>query len=83
MSQEREGRPRDLRKYARRTRRGLVLGALLLIVLVGNGLIWAAYGLGAARAGLLCTGIALGPVLLIVVWLALLDWFLGRRGRDG
>jgi hypothetical protein len=64
---------RDLRKYARQTRVRLAAGALLLLFLVGDGLIWLFYGRGAAIMGLLCILVGLVPIVLVVLVLFLLE----------
>lgn len=73
---------RDLRAYARSTQVRLILGGLLIILVVGNGLIWLIYGTGAARLALLCTGVGLAPGLLIVIWLWGVDWIVRRARGD-
>jgi hypothetical protein len=72
---------RDLRAYARSTQVRLALGGLLLMVLVGNGLIWWIYGPAAVRASLLCTAVGLGPVVLIVIGLELLAFIARKAGK--
>ena len=64
---------RDLRRYARQTRTRLIIGALLLLFVVGDGLIWVIYGKGAALMGALCILAGLFPVLLVVLVLWLLE----------
>lgn len=73
---------RDLRKYMQATNVRLIIGALILLFVVGLGLIWWAYGFGAAVFGFLCMLGALIPVGLIVLLLNLSDWILKRAGRD-
>ena len=73
---------RDLRKYMRDTNVRLIAGALLLLFIVGDGLIWIIYGPGAAVMGLLCILAALVPVVLILLLLALSDWIVKRANRD-
>ncbi len=68
---------RDLRKYARSTTTRLILGALVLLFLVGDGLIALIYGRQAGVFALLCTGIGLLPLILIAAWL----WLMGRIAR--
>jgi protein-S-isoprenylcysteine O-methyltransferase Ste14 len=46
--------PRDLRKYANSTTKHLVIGAMVLLFVVGLGLIALFYGMSAAWMGLLC-----------------------------
>ena len=73
---------RDLRKYARQTNVRLAAGALLILLLVGDGLIYFIYGTGAAVTGLLCLLAGLSPIVLIVLSLAILDWIQKRANRD-
>jgi hypothetical protein len=73
---------RDLRKYARQTNFRLIVGALLLLFIVGDGLIYAIYGPSAAVTGLLCILGGLVPVGLIVLALLLLDWITKRANRE-
>jgi hypothetical protein len=73
---------RDLRKYARQTNFRLIVGALLLLFIVGDGLIYAIYGSSAAVTGLLCILGGLVPVGLIVLALLLLDWITKRANRE-
>ncbi len=72
----------DLRKYASQTTFRIVVGALLLLFIVGVGLIWVIYGPGAAVMGFLCLLGALLPIGL--VWLSLfgLDKLVNRLNRD-
>lgn len=73
---------RDLRKYIRDTNVRLVVGALLLLFIVGLGLIWAIYGFGAAVSGLLCILSAFIPIGLIFLALYGLDWIVKRANPD-
>jgi hypothetical protein len=68
---------RDLRRYARSTTTRLILGALVLLFLLGDGLIALIYGRQAGVFALLCTGIGLLPLALIAAWL----WLIGRIAR--
>jgi len=72
---------RDLRAYSRRTQIGLALGALTLLLLVGDGLIWLIYGSAAAGLALLCTAIGVAPLLLIWLALAGIGWLAKRLDR--
>ena len=60
---------KDLREYARQTRTRLILGFLILVFLVGDGLIFVLYGREAGVFGLICIGGALIPVLFIALFL--------------
>jgi len=73
---------RDLRSYMKDTNVRLIVGALLLLFVVGDGLIWWIYGLGAAVMGLVCMLGAFVPIGLIFLLLNLSDWILKRAGRD-
>jgi hypothetical protein len=65
---------RDLRCYARQTNVRLIGGALLLLFIVGDGLIYLIYGKSAALMGLLCLLAGLTPVALTLIVLSLLVW---------
>jgi len=73
---------RDLRKYAQQTNVRLVAGALILLFIVGDGLIYFLYGGGAALLGLLCLLAGLTPAVLIVLVLLFFDWIRKRANRD-
>jgi hypothetical protein len=73
---------RDLRKYTRQTNVRLIAGALLLLFIVGDGLIYLFYGKGAAILGLLCLLGGMIPVVLTMLVLLLLDWIRKRVDRD-
>ncbi len=64
---------RDLRAYARQTRTRLIIGALALFLIVGEGLIYLIYGPQAAATGLICMGAGMLPVILVIVILQVLD----------
>ena len=69
---------RDLRKYHRQTINRLILGGLLLLLVVGDGLIYAIYGRESAFFGLLCIFAGLSPLVLIWLALAIIDWIAKR-----
>jgi len=69
---------RDLRKYTKETNVRLALGAFILLLVVGVGLIWVIYGGGAAGMGLTCLLAALFPVILILSVFLVIDWILSR-----
>ena len=73
---------RDLRKYAQDTNTRLVIGAFLLLFLVGDGLIYLFYGKGAALMGLLCLLAGVSPLLLILLVMLVLDWIVKRANED-
>jgi hypothetical protein len=80
MSPDRPRR-RDLRAYARSTQARLIAGALLLVFLVGDGLVWAAYGRQAAAFAVLCTALGVAPVLAIWAGLLIVEWVVKRADR--
>jgi hypothetical protein len=73
---------RDLRKYMKDTNTRLIVGALLLLFVVGSALIWWIYGFGAAVMGFVCLLAAFVPIGLIFLVLNLSDWILKRAGRE-
>ena len=73
---------RDLRAYARQTNLRLIAGALLLVFVLGDVLIYLVYGLQAALMGLLCIGAAILPVLLVIVILGLIDWLVKKANPE-
>jgi hypothetical protein len=73
---------RDLRRFARQTNIRLIVGALLLVFILGDGLIYVIYGPGAAVMGFTCLLAGLAPILLILLALALIDWIVKRANRD-
>ncbi len=72
---------RDLRQYARQTNVRLIAGALLLLFIVGDGLIYLIYGVGPALMGLLCLGAGLVPIGLTLLVLWLLGWISRHADR--
>jgi len=71
-----------MRKYARQTNFRLIAGALGLLFIVGDGLIFLIYGSSAALMGLLCLLIGMTPVVLVTLIILFLDWVAKRANRD-
>lgn len=69
---------KDLREYAKQTNVRLVLGAFILLFVVGVGLIWLIYGEGAAGLGFTCLLAALFPVILILFVFIAIEWIVKR-----
>ena len=69
---------RDLRKYTKQTNFRLLLGAFILLFIVGVGLIWLIYGKGAGGMALVCLLAALVPIILILGMFLAIDWILSR-----
>ena len=72
----------DLRRYARQTNVRLVVGFLLILFVIGDGLIWWLYGREAALLGVVCLLAGLAPLILIALFLWLLDLVV-QRNRAG
>ncbi len=75
-------RPRDLRDYARQTTVRLAVGGVLLLIIVGEALIYAIYGPSAAVSGLLCFGIGLVPLVATLAVLWTMDWIVRRANKQ-
>jgi hypothetical protein len=73
---------RDLRKYARQTNLRLAIGALLVLFIIGDGLIYLFYGGGAALMGLLCLLGGMVPIVLVILVLSLFDWIQKHANRE-
>jgi hypothetical protein len=73
---------RDLRKYSKQTNVRLFIGALAVLFIVGDGLIYLIYGGGAALMGILCLLAGMIPVVLTILVLLLFDWLQKRADRD-
>jgi hypothetical protein len=58
---------RDLRKFAKQTNFRLILGGLLLVLVVGDGLIFIIYGQRAALLGFICLLLGMAPLVLILL----------------
>lgn len=73
---------RDLRKYSKITNIRLFIGAVLLIFIVGDGLIWFIYGEKPAIMGLICLIAGLIPVILIFIVFTVIDRITARENKD-
>lgn len=73
---------RDLRKYVKDTNTRILIGAFVMLFVIGIGLIWAIYGFGAAVTALLCLLGVTVPIGLIFLSLFGLDWIVKRANRD-
>ena len=65
--------PSDLRKYRQQTNFRLVIGALGILFIIGDGLIFLLYGKEAGLMGIFCIGIGLVPIAAIYVFLWLIN----------
>lgn len=73
---------RDLRSYARSTTVRLIVGGLVLVFLIGDGLVYFIYGREAVGTAILCTALGLAPVALIWLFLSVLEWVARRADRE-
>lgn len=73
---------RDLRKYARQTNFRLLVGFLLILFVVGDGLIYAIYGKESAILGILCLMAGTAPLAMIALVLWGLDKLTKRLRED-
>jgi hypothetical protein len=73
---------RDLRKYARNTNIRLLVGFILLLFIVGDGLIYLIYGPQGAFFGFICLIAGLAPLVLIALLLWILEWIVKRANED-
>lgn len=72
---------RDLRRYARQTNLRLLIGGILLLFLVGDGLIFMFYGREAALMGLICLILGLSPLVLIWLILYVFQWLVKQANE--
>ena len=73
---------RDLNKYKRETNTRLIIGAVVLILLIGDGLIFIIYGTGPGFMGLTCLLAGLAPVLLIALVIYFINWSVKHANRE-
>ena len=73
---------RDLRHYARQTNVRLLIGFVLLLFLVGDGLIYLLYGSNSALMGLICLLGALIPIGIIILILFILEKIVQKANQD-
>ena len=69
---------RDLRRYAKQTNTRLLVGFILILFLIGDGLIFFFYGREAAVSGLICILAGLSPLVLIWLVLLVIEWVAKR-----
>ena len=69
-----------MRRYTRQTNRRLIIGGLLVLFIIGDGLIYIMYGQQPAILGLLCMATGMVPILVIVLALWIIDWLAKRAG---
>ena len=73
---------RDLRQYARITNIRLAVGFVVLLLLVGDGLIFWFYGPSAAASGLICIFAGMVPLIFIALSMWLMEVIVKRANDD-
>ena len=73
---------RDINKYNRDTSIRLIVGAVLLVFLIGDGLIFLIYGNGPGMMGLICLFIGMLPILMIALVIYFLEWIVKHANRE-
>lgn len=73
---------RDLRRYARQTDIQLRAGFILLLLVVGEGLIWFFYGREGAILGVFCIAAGIAPIVLIWLLLSLAETVVKRSHHE-
>ena len=69
----------DLRRYAKETDKRMLVSFFLLLLIVGDGLIWIFYGRSAAILGFICILAGLFPLVLTGLALWWMDWLIKRQ----
>lgn len=72
----------NLKKYDQQTITRLIIGGILIVFIIGDGLIYLIYGAEAAGMGLLCLATAMLPILLIWLVIWFMDWVVKRANKD-
>jgi hypothetical protein len=72
---------KDLRRYAKQTNTRLLVGFVLLLFIIGDGLIYIIFGSEAAVSGLICIFVGFSPLFLIWFVLLIIDWIVKRADR--
>ena len=72
----------DLRKYAHQTNLQLATGFLLILLIVGDGLIYIIWGRDAAVMGIVCILAGLAPVVAVFLILWAMEVIV-KKNNDG
>jgi hypothetical protein len=73
---------RDLRKYTQVTNFRIIIGSIILIFIVGDGLIYLFYGSSSALMGLICLLLGFVPVVLIILFIIIMDNIVKHANKD-
>lgn len=72
----------DLKSYMNQTKFRLIIGSILIIFFVGDGLIFLFWGKNAAIFGLICLLAGIIPVVLIIAILWIFEWVVKRAIQE-
>jgi len=73
---------RDLRKYARQTNLQLAIGFLLILLIVGDGLIYFIWGRDAAVMGIVCIMAGIAPMVAVFLILWGIELFVKKNNGE-
>ena len=73
---------RDLRQYSKQTNIRLIIGFLLILFILGDGMIYLFFGKGAAIMGIICLLAGLIPIILIIFALWIIEWIAHRNNPE-
>jgi len=73
---------RDLGNYQRQTIMRLIIGGIVILFVVGNGLIYLIYGPAAAISGMVCMGLGMIPLAAIFIFFLIIEWVLRRYKNE-
>jgi hypothetical protein len=73
---------KDLREFSRKTNIRLVIGFVLILFLVGDGLVYLIYGKNAAISGAICILGGLIPIGLIGGLFLLIDFVIKKANEE-
>jgi hypothetical protein len=73
---------RDLRQYSKQTNIRLIIGFLLILFIIGDGMIYMFFGRGAAIMGFICLLAGLIPIILIIFALWIIEWIAHRNNPE-
>lgn len=72
----------DLKNYMNQTKIRLIVGSILIIFVVGDGLIFLFWGKNAAIFGFICLLAGIIPVGLIIAILWIFEWVVKRAKQE-
>ena len=73
---------RDPEKFMQQTNLQLIVGGVLILFIVGDGLVFFLLGPSAAAMGLLCIGAGFIPIVVIYLVFLLIDWIVKNARKE-